>query len=75
MLLPLHLHQQADTGLPHDHDEPLHGRDCVAPLVLSIVAALLALAVLGADWRGTWLEQDASLPPSTRSLVITPMPR
>lgn len=75
MFLPLHLHSHTDPGLLPDHDEPLHTRDCVAPLLLSIIAALLALAVLGADWRGTWFASEPSLPQSTRTLIMTPQPR
>ncbi len=75
MLLPMHLHTPSDPGLLADHDEPLHSRDCVAPLLLSIIAALLALALLGADWRGSWLDPEPTLPQSTRTLIMTPQPR
>ncbi len=75
MLLPLHLHTHVDPALLTDHDEPLHSRDCVAPLLLCIIAALLALALLSADWRGTWFASESTLPQSTRMLVITPQPR
>lgn len=75
MLLPIRGSHSFDRSAePVRDDAPMRWRDCTGAALLFVVATVAALLLLGLDWD-MMLDGARSLPESSRTMIMAPLPR